>query len=157
MCSWQSNQVVSNFYLLERVGGFTSAKQLRKSTSNTISQVFQKKAKAEDIGEGLSQEGPTGSCMQSLNRVQLFVTPWTVAHQAPLSMEFSRQEYRSGLPFPPPRDLPDPGTKPTSPVSPELQADSLLLSYRVSPHRILFDFKMRPDEFLHPLPVFTSL
>ena len=36
------------------------------------------------------------------------VTPWSVAHQAPLSMEFSRQEYWSGLPFPPPRDLPDP-------------------------------------------------
>ena len=95
--------------------------------------------------------------MQSLSCVQLFVTPWTVAHQAPLSMEFSRQEYWGGLPFPPPRDLPDPGTKPTSPVSPELQADSLLLSYRGSPHRILFGYKMRPDEFLHPLPVFTSL
>ena len=44
-----------------------------------------------------------------LSRVQLFVTPWTVAHQAPLSMEFSRQEYWSGLPFPSPGDLPDPG------------------------------------------------
>ena len=100
--------------------------------------------------------GICAQCPQLLSCVS-FVTPWTVACLAPLSMEFSRQEYRSGLPFPPPRDLPDPGTKPTSPVSPELQADSLLLSYRVSPHRILFDFKMRPDEFLHPLPVFTSL
>ena len=60
---------------------------------------------------------------QSLNIVQLFVTPWTVAHQAPLSMEFSRQEYRSGLPFSSPGDLPDPGIKPRSPA---LQADSLL-------------------------------
>ena len=50
------------------------------------------------------------------------VTPWTVARQAPLSMEFSRQEYRSGLPFPSPGDLPDPGIKPGSPT---LQADSL--------------------------------
>ena len=47
--------------------------------------------------------------LKLLSRVQLFVTPWTVAHQAPLSMEFSRQEYWSGLPFPSPGDLPDPG------------------------------------------------
>ena len=52
-----------------------------------------------------------------------FVTPRTVACQAPLSMEFSRQEYWSGLPFPSPQYLPNPGTEPTSPA---LQADSLL-------------------------------
>ena len=57
-----------------------------------------------------------------LSGVQLFATPWTVAYQAPLSMEFSRQEYRSGLPFPSPEDLPNPGIKPRSPA---LQADSL--------------------------------
>ena len=51
-----------------------------------------------------------------------YVTPWTVAHQAPLSMDFSRQEYWSGLPFPSPGDLPDPGIKPRSP---SLLADSL--------------------------------
>ena len=45
----------------------------------------------------------------SLSHVQLFAIPWTVAHQAPLSMEFSRQEYWSGLPFSPPGDLPNPG------------------------------------------------
>ena len=49
-----------------------------------------------------------------LSHVQLFVTPWTVAQQAPLSMEFFRQEYRSGLPFPSPGDLPDPGIEPES-------------------------------------------
>ena len=54
--------------------------------------------------------------------VQLFATPWTVAHQAPLSMGFSRQEYWSGLPFPSPGDLPDPAIEPQSPT---LQADSL--------------------------------
>ena len=54
------------------------------------------------------------------------VNPWTVAHQVPLSMGFSRQEYWSGLPFPPLGDLPNPGIKPISPVSPALQADSLL-------------------------------
>ena len=48
------------------------------------------------------------------------MTPWTVAHQAPLPMGFSRQEYRSGLPFPPPRDLPVPGIESTSPASPAL-------------------------------------
>ena len=50
------------------------------------------------------------------------MTPWTVAHQAPLSMGFSRQEYWSGLPFPSPGDLPNPGIKPGSPA---LQADAL--------------------------------
>ena len=48
--------------------------------------------------------------------------PWTVAHQAPLTMKFSRQEYWSGLPFPSPGDLPNPGIKPRSPA---LQADAL--------------------------------
>ena len=50
------------------------------------------------------------SCVQSLSCVRLSVTPWTVAHQAPLSMEFSRQEYWSELPFPPPGHLPDQGS-----------------------------------------------
>jgi len=57
---------------------------------------------------------------QSLSSVQLFVTPWTVAHQAPLSMKFSRQEYWRGLSFPPPGDLPDPEIKPASLASPAL-------------------------------------
>ena len=47
--------------------------------------------------------------VKSLSRVKLFAVPWTVACQAPLSMEFSRQEYWNGLPFPFPGDLPDPG------------------------------------------------
>ena len=57
---------------------------------------------------------------QCLSHVRLFVTPRTVAHQVPLFMGFSRQEYWSGLPFPPPGDLPEPGIEPTSPVSPVL-------------------------------------
>ena len=60
--------------------------------------------------------------------VQLFVTAWTVAHQSPLSMKFSRQEYWSGLPYPLPGDLPDPGIKLTSPVFPYplwVKADSV--------------------------------
>ena len=63
------------------------------------------------------------ACM--LSRVQLCGTPWTVAHQAPLSMEFSRQEYWSGLLFPLPGDLSSPGKEPLSPMSPVLQAVSL--------------------------------
>ena len=55
-----------------------------------------------------------------LSLVQLFAAPGTAARQARLSMGFSRQEYWSGLPFPPPRDLPDPGIEPTSLVSPAL-------------------------------------
>ena len=51
-----------------------------------------------------------------LSHMRLFVTPWTVALQAPLSMGFSRQEYWTGLPFPPPGDLSDPGIKVTSPA-----------------------------------------
>ena len=57
---------------------------------------------------------------RSLSRVPLFTTPWTVTHQAPLSMGFSRPEYWSGLPFPPPGNLPDPGIKPRSPTAPAL-------------------------------------
>ena len=60
--------------------------------------------------------------VKSLSRVQLFATPWTVAHHAPPSMGFSRQEYWSGLPFPSPGDLPDPGIEPGSPA---LEADAL--------------------------------
>ena len=58
------------------------------------------------------------------------VTPWTVARQAPLSMGFSRQEYWSGLPCPPPGNLPNPGIES---ASPGLPADSLLLSHEGSP------------------------
>ena len=60
--------------------------------------------------------------MKSLSRVQLFAISWTVAYQASLSMGFSRQEYWSGLPFPSPADLPDPGIEPRSPA---LQTDAL--------------------------------
>ena len=58
-----------------------------------------------------------------MSSVRLFATPWIVAHQAPLSMGFSRQEYWSGLPCPSPGDLPDPGIEPRSPA---LRIDTLL-------------------------------
>ena len=74
-------------------------------------------------------------CMLSrFSHVRHFVTPWTVALQAPLSMGFSKQEYWHGLPFPPPGDLPNSGTEPTSLMSPEL-ATSLPL---VPPGKSMF-------------------
>ena len=60
--------------------------------------------------------------VKSLSRVLLFATPWTVTYQAPPTTKFSRQESWSGLPFPSPGDLPDPGIEPRSPA---LQADAL--------------------------------
>ena len=60
--------------------------------------------------------------VKSLSHVRLFATPWTVAYQAPPSMGFSKQEYWSGLAFPSPGDLPDPGIEPRSPA---FQADAL--------------------------------
>ena len=65
--------------------------------------------------------------LSCLSRVQLFLTPWTVAHQAPLSMGFSRQEYWKGLPFPSPGDLPDPGIEPAA-LMPPASADGLFTS-----------------------------
>ena len=74
---------------------------------------------------------PGGTCVLShFSRVQLFVTPWTVAHQVPLSMELSRQEYWSGLPCPPPGDLPHLGIEPKHPA---FQTDSLHLRHQGSP------------------------
>ena len=71
---------------------------------------------------------------ESLSHVRLFATPWTIARQVPLSMEFSRQQYWSGLPFPLPGDLPDPEIEARSPA---LQADSLSSEPQESPGKQL--------------------
>ena len=78
-----------------------------------------------------------------LSHVQLFAAPWTIACQVSLSMEFPRQEYWNGLPFPTPGDIPNLGIEPVSPVSPAFQGDSLpnepsgkILSYQGSPSQI---------------------
>ena len=68
-------------------------------------------------------KGPVLFCLSHFRHVPLFVTPWTVAYQAPLSMGFSRQEYWSGLPCPPAGNLPNPGIESKSSA---LQVDSLL-------------------------------
>ena len=75
-------------------------------------------------------------------------TPWTVARQAPLSMEFSRQQYRSGLPFLPPGDLPDRGIEPGSPT---LQADSVAAELLGKPSYFMANRRVkggRSDRFL---------
>ena len=64
-----------------------------------------------------------------LSRVRLFLTPWTVAHQAPLSVRFSRQEYWNGLPLPTPGDLLDPEIESSSSASLHWQVDSLPLRH----------------------------
>ena len=76
------------------------------------------------------------------------VTPWTAACQAPLSMGFSRQEYWSGLPFPSPGDLPDPGIEP---MSPSLQADSLPAVMREGPRRRGFPSHKHWCDKFHPI------
>ena len=74
-----------------------------------------KKAIQPNICAGLFPSLNTQMCVLShFSHVRLFATPWIVAHQAPLSMGFSRKEYWSGLPCPPPGDLPDSGTEPAS-------------------------------------------
>ena len=76
----------------------------------------------EPIGKPLIDTCVCACILSLFSHVPLSVTLWTVAHQAPLFMGFSRQEYQSGLPFPPPGNLPDMGIEPASPA---LQADSL--------------------------------
>ena len=83
-----------------------------------------------------------------------FATPWTVAHQSPLSMGFLREEYWSGLPFPSPEDLPDRRIKP---MSPALQADSLPLSPKGSPGYDLDNKSWLFKHLVRALPVVCSL
>ena len=112
----------------------------------------------------LTKQGPMGglhACVLSrYSRVQLFVTPWTVAHQAPLSMGFSRQEYWSGLPCPSPGDLPDPGIEPMSLMSPAL-ADGFFTTSAtweapISGLNCLLMRLLSRGKKLHPVPGLTS-
>ena len=83
--------------------------------------------------------------VKSLSRVWLCATPWTAAHQVPPSMGFSRQEYWSGLPFPSPGDLPDPGIEPKSLMSPAL-ADGFFTSWATGV--ILLFLKLSTSNYL---------
>ena len=89
---------------------------------------------------GASAERSARGC--SLLRVRSFVTLWTAARQAPLSMGFSKQEYWSRLPCPLAGDLPNPGIKPASPASAALQADSLPPSHQGSLQRVVVTSKV---------------
>ena len=93
-------------------------------------------------------------CM--LSHVRLFVTPWTVAHQAPLSLGFSRQEHWRGLLFPPPGALPNSRIEPASPAFPALQADALPLSHQrftyVHTHMIPTQIKIFLENKFIPKP-----
>ena len=101
----------------------------------TENRIFPSHKKNNEIPLFATTQTDTGSIMlgevshvyeiSCFSHVRLCATPQTVAHQAPLSMGLSRQEYWSGLPLLPLGDLPDPGIQPTSSVSPVLQADSL--------------------------------
>ena len=86
--------------------------------------------------------------MKLLSRVRLFATPWTVAYQAPPSMGFSRQEYWSGVPFPSPGDLPDPGIEPGFPA---FQEDDLTSEPQGSPVAVQFSkhLLLKRLSFLH--------
>ena len=84
----------------------------------------------------------TQLCRAVLSHVRLSATPWTAAFQAPLSVEFSRQEYWSGLPCPPPGDLPNPGIKPRSPT---LQQILYQLSHQGNPYKEIKDTKKSSD------------
>ena len=97
-------------------------------------------------GRSLGQMGPVykqPGC--SLSPARVSATPRTAAHQAPPSLGFSRQEYWSGLPFPPPGDLPDPGIEPRPPVCPALQVDSLPRGHRESPYILFLSSHVRPQ------------
>ena len=90
-----------------------------------------------------------------LSRVWLLATPWTVACQVPLSMEFSRQEYWHGLPFPTPGHLPDPGIEPVFPAPPALAAtwEGHVLRYRCSKMvKICLPSSRLMVETIEPLP-----
>ena len=88
--------------------------------------------------------------MKSLSCVRLLGTPWTAAYQAPPSMEFSRQEYWSGLPFPSPKDLPNPGIEPRSLT---LQADAVPFE---PPGKPYCNIKYLTSNFTHPNSLFQA-
>ena len=89
--------------------------------------------------------------MKLLSRVRLLATPWTVAYQVSLSMGFSRQEYWSGLPFPSPGDLPDPGIEPRSPA---MQADALPSEPLGKPQIVYAKIKILHKNLSHLMHIF---
>ena len=134
-CSWLDSITLSQWFHKP----FPQSTTLTHHTNDTLTR--RGEFKMDNTLKGLVRHAYY-RCVCVLSRIRLFATVWTVVHQVPLSMEFSRQRYWSGLPFPTPGDLPNPGIKPVSPVAPVLQADSLPLSHQgspwVSPRTLIF-------------------
>ena len=115
-------------------GGMASPARTINTTGTSLAVQWLRLCISTAGGAGLIPSSICHVCMRShFGRVRLCATLWTTACQAPLSMGFSRQEYRSGLPFPP-GDLSNPGIKPTSLMSPAWAGDSLLLMPPGKPH-----------------------
>ena len=107
---------------------------------------------SETIDKGLH------ACMLScFSHVLLFMTPGTVACEAPLSKEFSRQEYWSLLPYPPPGDLPNPEIEPKAPATPALQANSLQLQNIQAAHTNQYQKHKQPNQKVGKGPKQTFL
>ena len=102
------------------VHGILQARILEWGSFSLLQGIFP--TQVSRIGGGFFTSLNKWKWVKSLSRVWLFVIPWTVVYQVSLSMGFSRQEYWSGVPFPSPGDLPDPGIEPRSPA---LQAEAL--------------------------------
>ena len=115
-----TDTVLGNIFSKVNLIKAVSSKQSKKNEIRISYLKSEFTSKKENFNSFLT--GTELVCALKLVCVWLFATPWTIAHQAPLSMEFSSREYWSGLPFPPPGNLSDPGTELSSS---SLQADSL--------------------------------
>ena len=108
--------------------------------------VYSRSPSFRDLNFMILTTGSDYECMLScFSCVQLFVIPWTLAHQAPLSMGFPRQEYWNGLPCPSPGDLPDPGIKPASPESPALAGGVLYRYHHLGTYKCLYNLSFSGD------------
>ena len=105
----------------------------------------------EKQGE-VRERGMLYAMLNHFSRVQVFVTPWTVAHQVPLSMGFSKQEYWSGLPCPSPRGLLDSGMKPSSLMSPALAGEFFITSAIWEARRLYSEVKSLSRVWLTATP-----
>ena len=125
---WKNGVLPANFFL---PANFETA--ITNNSQLAVEQSWEQLKCQEFPGKSRKKNVYTACVLSCFCCVWLFVTPWTEACQVPLSMEFSRQEYCSGLPFPSPEEHPNPGIESWSPAS---QADSLPFELQVSPSTI---------------------